>query len=122
MSKLIGVKLRKSPRNIYYSKFLPGSIKLFNMHRGVKKLKLFSVRIGFTGQVFTAEVYGVDSALALRQGLSNCIYKPVLSCTLNFMILSNGNPQSHFKIKNKGKSLSSNYRYYFHTNALQILS
>ena len=59
-SKLIGVKLRKSPRNISYSKFLPGSIKLFNMHRGVKKLKLFSVRIGFTGQIFIGEVSGVD--------------------------------------------------------------
>ena len=40
------------------------------MHWRGRKFKLFSTRSGFKGQIFTGEVSGVDSAGALRQGVS----------------------------------------------------
>ena len=70
ISKLIGVKFRKSPGNISYSTFqlLNNCVnKSCNMHRGGRKFKLFSAGSGFTSQIFTAELSGVDSAGVLRQ-------------------------------------------------------
>ena len=37
------------------------------MHRGGRKFKLFSAGSGFTSQIFTGELSGVDSAVVLRQ-------------------------------------------------------
>ena len=65
--KLIGVKLRKSPGNINYSKFPPGWTD--NKICGDRKLKLFSAGSCFKGQIFTGKISGVDSAGTLRQGV-----------------------------------------------------
>ena len=55
--------------NISYSTFLPGRSKLCDMHRGGKRFKLFSKGSGFTGQIFTGEFSGLNSAGALRQSV-----------------------------------------------------
>lgn len=46
------------------------------MHRRGGKLKLFSGGSGFTEQIFTRELCGVDSAEALKQGLLLMLYTP----------------------------------------------
>ena len=43
--------------------------KLCDIHRGSEKLTLFSLASGFTRQIFTGELSGVDSARALRQSV-----------------------------------------------------
>ena len=43
--------------------------KLCDIHRGSEKLILFSLASGFTRQIFTGELSGVDSARALRQSV-----------------------------------------------------
>ena len=55
ISKLIGMRFRKLPRNICYLTFPPWWAKLCSMHRGGRKFKPFSAGSGFTGQSFTWE-------------------------------------------------------------------
>ena len=56
-------------RNINHSAFLPRSTKLCNMHRGGRKFKFLSTRSGFSDQILTRELSGMDFAGALRQGV-----------------------------------------------------
>ena len=55
------------------------------MHRGGEKFNLFSARSGFTSQIFTGEVSGVDSAGALGQGvleLSYILVRKIAECNV----------------------------------------
>ena len=52
------MKFRNSPVNINYLAFSPRWTKLCNIHRGSRKIKLFSPGTGFTGQVFTRNPLG----------------------------------------------------------------
>lgn len=58
ISKLVEEKFRKPPGNINYWTFPPRWTKLCNIHRGSRKIKLFSPGTGFTGQVFTRNPLG----------------------------------------------------------------
>ena len=70
ISKLIGAKFRKLPGNMNYSTLWSEETKLYNIRRGGRKIKLFSARSGFTGQIFIRELNGVDSSGGLRQGVN----------------------------------------------------
>lgn len=63
------MKFRDLLGNINYSTFPSGLTKLCNILRDGRKSKSISPRSGSTGQIFTEELSGGDSAGALRQGV-----------------------------------------------------
>ena len=69
ISKIIGVKLRRSRGNINYLIFTLVQTKFCSMHREGRKFKLFSAKSGFTGQIFIGKLSGVDSAGPWRQSV-----------------------------------------------------
>ena len=58
------------------------------MHRGGRKFKLFSAASGFKGQIFTEELSEVDSAGALRQGISMFLHYSQLPYTSSYIFFN----------------------------------
>ena len=67
ISKLISVELKNSLGNIKDLKLFLGSTLLYNVLRGGKECKPFSLGSNFTGLIFTGELSRLDLARPLRQ-------------------------------------------------------